>query len=160
MLWLFKEFVLEREYHTASYFQNHVSHAKLHLLGFIFLFAWHISCSFTGFYRVNYDPLTWSLITKHLTSPFYRDIHVLNRAQLLDDAFSLSYAGLLNYTTALELSTYLAEEIHLIPWLTYSDIISFINRQLYGTDIYNSFKVSSVFLWNKSTFIKFMNSVK
>lgn len=105
---------------------------------------------------MNYDPLTWSLITKHLTSPFYRDIHVLNRAQLLDDGFSLSRAGLLNYTTALELSTYLAEEIHLIPWLSYSDIISFINRQLHRTDIYNSFKVSRMILWNKSIFLKFM----
>jgi aminopeptidase N len=103
----------------------------------------------TGFYRVNYDPLTWSLITNHLTSPFYRDIHVLNRAQLLDDAFSLSRAGLLNYTTALELSTYLAEEIHLIPWLTYNDIISFINRQLRGTDIYDSFKAYVLTLLNK-----------
>lgn len=101
---------------------------------------------------MNYDPLTWSLITKHLTSPFYRDIHVLNRAQLLDDAFSLSRAGLLNYTTALELSTYLTEEINLIPWLTFNDIISFINRQLRGTDIYNSFKVSTVLLSNKSIF--------
>ena len=109
---------------------------------------------------MNYDPLTWSLITEHLTSPFYRDIHVLNRAQLLDDAFSLSCAGLLNYTTALELSTYLTEEIHIIPWLSYNDIISFFNRQLHGTDIYNSFKVSMVFLWNKCIFLKFMNSVK
>jgi aminopeptidase N len=99
---------------------------------------------FTGFYRVNYDLLTWSLITKHLTSPFYRDIHVLNRAQLLDDAFSLSRAGLLNYTTALELSTYLAEEINFIPWLSFNKIISFLNNQLRGTDIYNSFKVSIV----------------
>jgi aminopeptidase N len=103
----------------------------------------------TGFYRVNYDPLTWSLITNHLTSPFYRDIHVLNRAQLLDDAFSLSRAGLLNYTRSLELSTYLAEEIHLIPWLTYNDIISFINRQLRGTDIYDSFKAYVLTLLNK-----------
>lgn len=154
---MLKEFIFGKVYHTASYFQNHVSHAKLHLLGFIFLFTRHISCLFTGLYRVNYDPLTWSLITKHLTSPFYRDIHVLNRAQLLDDAFSLSRAGLLNYTTALELSTYLTEEIHLIPWLSYSDIISFINRQLLGTDIYNSFKVSRMFLWNKSICLKFMN---
>ena len=108
---------------------------------------------------MNYDPLTWSLITKHLTSPFYRDIHVLNRVQLLDDAFSLSHAGLLNYTTALELSTYLTEEIHLIPWLSFSDVISFINRQLRGTDIYDSFKVSRMFLWNKSIFLKYMNTV-
>lgn len=109
---------------------------------------------------MNYDPLTWSLITKHLTSPFYRDIHVLNRAQLLDDAFSLSHAGFLNYTTALELSTYLANETDFIPWLTYNNTISFINRQLRGTDIYDNFKVSRVFLSNKSIFLKFMNSVK
>jgi aminopeptidase N len=93
---------------------------------------------------VNYDPLTWSLITKHLTSPFYRDIHVVNRAQLLDDAFSLSRAGLLNYTTTLELSTYLTEETHPIPWLSYDELISFLNHQLRGTDIYNSFKVTIV----------------
>ena len=117
---------------------------KLYQLHVIFLFTWHTSCVFTGFYRVNYDPLTWSLITKHLTSPFYRDIHVVNRAQLLDDAFSLSRAGLLNYTTTLELSTYLTEETHPIPWLSFDELISFLNHQLRGTDIYNSFKVTNV----------------
>ncbi|KAJ9596177.1 hypothetical protein L9F63_027197, partial [Diploptera punctata] len=73
----------------------------------------------TGFFRVNYDPVTWLHITKHMLSSDYEQIHILNRAQLLDDAFSLAKAGIINYTTALDLSTYLDKERSSISWETY-----------------------------------------
>ncbi|XP_069669083.1 aminopeptidase N-like isoform X2 [Periplaneta americana] len=103
----------------------------------------------TGFYRVNYDQHTWSLITKHLISPYYKDIHVINRAQILDDVFSLSRAGIVNYSTAFNISAYLMDEMHPIPWSSYTNRISFIRRQLFGTGAYDNFKSYVLILLHK-----------
>lgn len=43
-------------------------------------------------------------------------IHVLNRAQLIDDAFHLAMAGLLSYLVPLRLSEYLVNERSVTPW--------------------------------------------
>jgi len=41
-----------------------------------------------GYYRVNYDAVYWERIIHYLrTSEEYAKIHVLNRAQIIDDAF-------------------------------------------------------------------------
>lgn len=68
-----------------------------------------------GFYRVNYDDTNWKLISKALQSRV-TDIHVINRAQLLDDSFILAYAGQLNYEMALELAEYLPQETEYVAW--------------------------------------------
>ncbi|KAK3890636.1 hypothetical protein Pcinc_005432 [Petrolisthes cinctipes] len=69
----------------------------------------------TGFYRVNYDANNWDLLRTQLESS-HTTIHSTNRAQILNDAFSLARAGLLNYTTALGLTTYMVREEGLVPW--------------------------------------------
>ncbi|XP_039291106.1 aminopeptidase Q-like [Nilaparvata lugens] len=86
-----------------------------------------------GFYRVNYDPHTWNLLIDDMISCEFADIHPLNRAQLLDDAFTLASAGYLNYTTALNLSQYLAHETDIIPWTTAFDIFKTLEAKLIGT---------------------------
>ncbi|KAK0097832.1 hypothetical protein PV326_013321 [Microctonus aethiopoides] len=53
--------------------------------------------------------------TKKSNENYYR-IHVLNRAQLIDDAFSLAKAGQLDYKVVLSLLTYLKQESDPIPW--------------------------------------------
>ncbi|XP_039290909.1 thyrotropin-releasing hormone-degrading ectoenzyme-like [Nilaparvata lugens] len=86
-----------------------------------------------GFYRVSYDPHTWNLLIDDMISCEFADIHPLNRAQLLDDAFTLASAGYLNYTTALNLSQYLAHETDIIPWTTAFDIFKTLEAKLIGT---------------------------
>nr|XP_018896628.1 PREDICTED: aminopeptidase N-like isoform X2 [Bemisia tabaci] len=69
-----------------------------------------------GFYRVNYDEHNWKeLITALQTNP--SDIHVLNRAQLIDDAFNLARAGIIQYSVPMTLSKYLAKESDPVPFL-------------------------------------------
>ena len=43
-------------------------------------------------------------------------IHVINRAQIIDDALNLAKSGLLDYDTALSVTGYLSKEVEYIPW--------------------------------------------
>ncbi|CAD6234140.1 GSCOCG00007592001-RA-CDS, partial [Cotesia congregata] len=69
-----------------------------------------------GYYRVNYDEKNWKLITDYLKSGNYQKIHVLNRAQLIDDAFVFAEFGYLNFNVAFDLARYLKIETEYVPW--------------------------------------------
>ncbi|CAD6234139.1 GSCOCG00007591001-RA-CDS, partial [Cotesia congregata] len=69
-----------------------------------------------GYYRVNYDERNWKLITNYLKSENYKKIHVLNRAQLIDDAFVFAEFGYLNFNVAFDLARYLRIETEYVPW--------------------------------------------
>lgn len=45
----------------------------------------------SGIYRVTYDENNWNLLTRQLMGPDYSKIPALNRAALLNDAFSLAW---------------------------------------------------------------------
>nr|XP_022900776.1 endoplasmic reticulum aminopeptidase 1-like isoform X2 [Onthophagus taurus] len=71
----------------------------------------------SGFYRVMYEESMWM----EIISTLRRNHSVLNaadRASLIDDAFTLCRAGLLNASLALELSLYLINERDYVPWAT------------------------------------------
>ncbi|XP_023722517.1 aminopeptidase N isoform X2 [Cryptotermes secundus] len=93
-----------------------------------------------GFYRVNYDEHNWNLLTNYLKSEDYEKIPPVNRAQILDDALNLARAGILEYSTALELTQYLEEEVDYIPWYSALNAFSFLNLRLAGTSTHPLFK--------------------
>lgn len=64
---------------------------------------------------MNYDAANWMALTRQLNKS-HTDIHVLNRAQLIDDAFALARAGHVNYTVPLRLTKYLTKENNTVPW--------------------------------------------
>ena len=43
-------------------------------------------------------------------------IHVINRAQIMDDALNLAKSDLLDYKTALGVTSYLSREVEYVPW--------------------------------------------
>jgi aminopeptidase N len=90
---------------------------------------------------VLYNEDNYKLLTNYLSSESHTNIHPLNKAQLLDDSLILAQAGVLNYTTALELTTYLKSETDFIPWLSYFRALPFLNSRLTGTEYYDNFKV-------------------
>ncbi|KAJ9573938.1 hypothetical protein L9F63_008680, partial [Diploptera punctata] len=93
----------------------------------------------TGYYRVNYDEESWKLIINGLrNNP--DNIHVLNRAQLLDDALNLARAGKLSYQIALEVLDYLQNEEDYIPWVSAFSALSFLDRKLVSEDGHADFK--------------------
>jgi len=70
----------------------------------------------TGFYRVNYDEQNWQLIINQLKSNA-SEIHIINRAQLMDDALNLARAGLLPYDVAFNVTNYLKDETEYLPYV-------------------------------------------
>lgn len=74
----------------------------------------------TGYYRVNYDQANWNLLIAQLNSEDFEAIHALNRAQLVDDSFSLAQAELISYDTAFRVIEYLQQETDYIPWAAVS----------------------------------------
>ena len=67
------------------------------------------------FNRVNYDEKNWKMIIKQLNDDHMK-IHVINRAQIIDDAINLARSGLLSYEIALGVTSYLNKEVEYIPW--------------------------------------------
>lgn len=82
-----------------------------------------------GFYRVNYDLHNWQQLIKQLNES-NTDIHVLNRAQLIDDSFNLARAGMLPYSVPLNLSTYLTKEDDEIPWYAATECLSYVVERM------------------------------
>ncbi|XP_029157919.1 aminopeptidase N-like isoform X1 [Nylanderia fulva] len=69
-----------------------------------------------GYYRVNYDDENWQRISDYLNSDNFTKIHVLNRAQIIDDAFHLVIAGHLNASIFWNITSYLGQEEDYIAW--------------------------------------------
>lgn len=64
----------------------------------------------------------------------HTDIHVLNRAQLIDDAFTLARAGKLDYSIPLHLTKYLTKENNTIPWYPAMNGLSFVLERMPRSD--------------------------
>jgi aminopeptidase N len=69
-----------------------------------------------GYYRVNYDSENWQSLINVLNGPNFNQIHVLNRAQLIDDALSLAQSKHIDFNVATEILKYLRQEIDYTPW--------------------------------------------
>ena len=67
------------------------------------------------FCRVNYDKQNWVLLAEQLLRN-HTAIHVINRAQIMDDALNLAKSDLLDYEAALSVTEYLHKEMEYVPW--------------------------------------------
>ncbi|KYQ58025.1 Aminopeptidase N [Trachymyrmex zeteki] len=69
----------------------------------------------TGYYRVSYDIKNWEKISNYLNSEKYTNIHVLNRAQIIDDLFSFM-DGRISGFVFVNLIRYLQREVDYVAW--------------------------------------------
>lgn len=72
---------------------------------------------YSDYYRVNYDTQNWNLLIKQLEENKTK-IHILNRAQLIDDAFTLAFENELDYRIPVQLTNYLQNENEIVPVLS------------------------------------------
>uniref|UniRef100_A0A8C2KU46 Aminopeptidase n=1 Tax=Cyprinus carpio TaxID=7962 RepID=A0A8C2KU46_CYPCA len=73
----------------------------------------NVNC--TGFFRVNYDEENWNKLRMQLERN-HNVIPLINRGQLIDDAFNIARGHRLNVTIALSLTKYLINDTEYIPW--------------------------------------------
>lgn len=85
-----------------------------------------------GYYRVNYDQLSWSRIIAALQSSEFENIHELNRAQIIDDLLNLARSGYVEYSLALDATLYLGQELNHLPWRAFFNGLTFLNRRFEG----------------------------
>ncbi|XP_064932981.1 aminopeptidase N [Columba livia] len=74
-----------------------------------------LNLNVSGYFRVNYNQENWDQLLGQLS----RDpqaIPVVNRAQIIDDAFNLARAKYVNVTLALDTTRFLSQETEYMPW--------------------------------------------
>lgn len=98
-----------------------------------------------GYYRVNYDDLNWRKIANYLNSDNYTKIHVLNRAQIIDDAYHLVMARQLDIEIFLNLTNYLSRETDLIALYPFFNILR-LTAGFHRISKINYVRVSSIII--------------
>ncbi|XP_049870020.1 membrane alanyl aminopeptidase-like [Pectinophora gossypiella] len=89
----------------------------------------------TGFYRVNYDPYTWNLIAIALSGSDRTLIHEYNRAQIVNDVFQFARSGLMTYTRAFSILSFLKSETSYAPWVAAVTGFNWLRNRFVGTNL-------------------------
>jgi hypothetical protein len=93
---------------------------------------------------VKYDADGWQRIFKVLNSERFNEIHVLNRANIVDDLLNLGRAGRENYDTVLDGLTYLKRETNYLPFKAALNGLDYLNRRFTGKEEHSLLKVGYV----------------
>ncbi|XP_068175753.1 aminopeptidase N-like isoform X2 [Antennarius striatus] len=91
----------------------------------------------SGYFRVNYDPSNWERLLSLLDTN-HKALSVMNRAQIIDDAFNLARAKIINTTLALKTTKYLSKERDYIPWQTALRNLNFYILMFDRSEVYGS----------------------
>uniref|UniRef100_A0A8B9KXG1 Aminopeptidase n=1 Tax=Astyanax mexicanus TaxID=7994 RepID=A0A8B9KXG1_ASTMX len=83
-----------------------------------------LNLNVSGYYRVNYDEANWNRIP------------VLNRVQLIDDAFNLARANRILTTLALRTTLYLSAETEYMPWKSALDNLDYYYLMFDRSEVY------------------------
>ncbi|XP_067213999.1 aminopeptidase N-like isoform X4 [Linepithema humile] len=70
----------------------------------------------TGYYRVYYDFENWIKLENYLNSENYAKIHILNRAQIIDDAFYFFLQRELGYNLFWNLTKFVTRDANFVTW--------------------------------------------
>ncbi|KAH8283988.1 hypothetical protein KR054_006712 [Drosophila jambulina] len=91
-------------------------------------------------YKVNYDAQNWKLLIQTLNSKDLQSIHVVNRAQLIDDVLYFAWTGEQDYETALGVLEYLHRERELLPWRAAFEQLMVVGQLVRRTPNYGLYK--------------------
>lgn len=94
----------------------------------------------TGYYRVNYESSNWQLLVEQLRDDHTIIVHT-SRSQLIDDAMNLAKAGQLSYEIALDLNSYLNNELQYVPWYSALSSLGYLENMFTRTGGYGSLRV-------------------
>lgn len=92
---------------------------------------------------MNYDKDSWQKLINLLTNRTFnlRQIHVINRATIIDDVMNLARANYIDYEIAISATMYLRREIDYLPWRAFYNNLPYLNNRFRGRDIESLYKV-------------------
>ncbi|XP_058485238.1 aminopeptidase N-like [Solea solea] len=93
----------------------------------------------SGYFRVNYDPGNWERLLS-LLSTNHQALSVINRAQIIDDAFNLARAKIVSTTLALTTTKYLHKERDYMPWESALRNLDYYILMFDRTEVYGAFQ--------------------
>lgn len=103
----------------------------------------------SGYYRVKYSPELMDRIIDVLYRVDYHYIHVINRAQIIDDAFHLALMDKIRFYVPFEVSLYLREETAHLPWKAFERNINYLWERVRSFKNNELFKAYVLNLTNK-----------
>lgn len=95
-----------------------------------------------GFYRVNYDQVSWYKLIKALNGKSFTKIPVTNRATIVDDLLNLARASLVDYNIALDGLEYLKQETDYLPFKTAFNALDYLTKKMSSQPEFNIYTVS------------------
>ncbi|XP_028292454.1 aminopeptidase N-like [Gouania willdenowi] len=91
----------------------------------------------SGYFRVNYDLDNWNRLLSILNLN-HQELSVINRAQIIDDAFNLARAKMISTTLALKTTKYLFKERDYIPWESFLRNLDYYTLMFDRTEVYGA----------------------
>ncbi|XP_032119707.1 aminopeptidase N [Sapajus apella] len=98
-----------------------------------------LNLNVTGYYRVNYDDSNWRKIQTQLQTDRLA-IPVINRAQVINDAFNLASAHKVSVTLALNNTLFLIDETEYMPWEAALSSLSYFKLMFDRSEVYGPMK--------------------
>ncbi|XP_003921666.1 aminopeptidase N [Saimiri boliviensis] len=98
-----------------------------------------LNLNVTGYYRVNYDEDNWRKIQTQLQTD-RSVIPVINRAQIINDAFNLASAHKVPVTLALNNTLFLIDETEYMPWEAALSSLSYFKLMFDRSEVYGPMK--------------------
>uniref|UniRef100_A0A1W7RJE8 Aminopeptidase n=1 Tax=Agkistrodon contortrix contortrix TaxID=8713 RepID=A0A1W7RJE8_AGKCO len=94
-----------------------------------------LNVNVTGYFRVNYDLANWQMLMNQLNEDLQM-IPVLNRAQIIGDAFNLARAKHVGSDLALNTTRYLGLEREYLPWDTALGNLDYFRLMFDRSEVY------------------------
>ncbi|NXX31203.1 AMPN Aminopeptidase, partial [Nicator chloris] len=96
-----------------------------------------LNLNVTGYFRVNYNQENWDRLltqlgTNHTVFP------VINRAQIIDDAFNLARAKYVNVTLALDTTRFLSKETEYMPWQAALSSLQYFQQMFDRSEVFGA----------------------
>ena len=103
----------------------------------------YLNLNRTGYYRVNYDQLSWKNLIKNMNN-----LSDVTRAQLIDDAFNLARANLTPYDVPITLGLVIKNNnpSDYMSWWAFGNGLTYISNMLKREPAYESFRTVIKFL--------------
>lgn len=95
-----------------------------------------LNVNVTGYYQVNYDEENWKKIQNQLQTDL-SVIPVLNRAQVIHDAFDLASARMVPVTLALNNTLFLSKETEYLPWQAALSSLNYFKLMFDSSEVYS-----------------------